>query len=310
MQKTTSLAIGVALLTVLPQISAQSSDVDCMPSYTWAYNQKNQSPCVVASYLEGVCNGNGWSVPALPPGDLYLGPTEAQAQQCECNTVVYSLISACGACQNASFIGWTEWTDNCTSQSPSSGYPETIPAGTEVPGWAYLALDNDYWNATAAQEDLSAPASTAGSTPSASAISPPSNSIISSSSTSTSTKSSKSDVGAIAGGVVGGVVGIAIITAVTVVILRRRNRGTKQPSNQEKASWYNRPPSDYRAVNNASRQRDTKLYDPNDPTTFPRSPEPSVVYTTHTTYTAPLSPTSGAHTSISRSGQYNGVPEV
>ena len=35
---------------------------------------------------------------------MYGGPTAAQSNLCQCNTVVYSLVSACAACQGSSSI--------------------------------------------------------------------------------------------------------------------------------------------------------------------------------------------------------------
>lgn len=45
-----------------------------------------------------------FGIPPLPSGIMYGGPTAAQSNLCECNTVVYSLVSACAACQGGSWI--------------------------------------------------------------------------------------------------------------------------------------------------------------------------------------------------------------
>jgi hypothetical protein len=39
-------------------------------------------------------------VTAASPGAMYPGPSADTANECMCNTVTYSMISACGACQN------------------------------------------------------------------------------------------------------------------------------------------------------------------------------------------------------------------
>ncbi|KAH7929703.1 hypothetical protein BV22DRAFT_1029106 [Leucogyrophana mollusca] len=304
-----SWIMGVAvLLAALSGAKAQESNVTCMASYSWANNQLHQDPCTVASWLEGVCYSNGWVIPALGTGNVYLGPTATQSQPCECNTVVYSLMSACGACQGASFVSWSEWIVNCTTSG--SGYPEEIPSGTEVPGWAYLDLPTGYWNATAAQADLAAPASTApGSMQSTQSAMP-----APSSSPSVAASSTKnSHAGAIAGGVVGGVAGVAIVSLLIVVFLRRRAKNARQlQGGQPTPSWHNPVVQTQYIVNGVPQPypegAQTKLYDPADPSTFPRSPEPSVVYTTYTA--APLSPVSGEYSSLSRPGQYTGAPEV
>ena len=41
--------------------------------------------------------------PPLAPGEVYRGPDTDTS--CQCNTVFYSLLSACGACQGHDFIG-------------------------------------------------------------------------------------------------------------------------------------------------------------------------------------------------------------
>ena len=47
----------------------------------------------------------GFSIPALLPQNSYTGPSGADDDDlCKCNTVVYNLISACDACQGASWI--------------------------------------------------------------------------------------------------------------------------------------------------------------------------------------------------------------
>ena len=81
-------------------------------------NHKGQSPCLVAAYLNGQC----LSVPAastvLPlsniPGfvDYYAPPAPGllEPTACSCNTVLYSLLAACGECQGqgqASYVSLT-----------------------------------------------------------------------------------------------------------------------------------------------------------------------------------------------------------
>ncbi|KDQ33448.1 hypothetical protein PLEOSDRAFT_1110582 [Pleurotus ostreatus PC15] len=125
------------LLVSLPQATSQSSGVTCMASFSWASNSLKQSPCLVAAYLLGTCSGGAHEVPPLPDNKHYVGPTTATADACQCNTVVYSLMSACGECQNRTISGWGEWSANCPHVDINV-FPGEIPAGTRVPGWAYL----------------------------------------------------------------------------------------------------------------------------------------------------------------------------
>lgn len=73
-----------------------------------------------------------FTVDALPPGYEYSGPGVLDGDDlCKCNTVTYSLLCACGACQEdlwiryefitsfyiplyKSIISWSEWITNCT----------------------------------------------------------------------------------------------------------------------------------------------------------------------------------------------------
>lgn len=46
-----------------------------------------------------------FTVPPLPPGYKYAGPSSFDGSNlCKCNTIVYSLLSACGACQGESWF--------------------------------------------------------------------------------------------------------------------------------------------------------------------------------------------------------------
>ena len=88
---------------------------------TQSFNSLGQNPCTVVAYLMETCYGVGnyqnsgvWSAPShvSPPVgydtstlglwvNAYLGPDPEQVQQggaCWCNTVAYSLISACSEC--------------------------------------------------------------------------------------------------------------------------------------------------------------------------------------------------------------------
>jgi hypothetical protein len=46
-----------------------------------------------------------FTIDALPPGYMYYGPNGADdSNLCKCNTVAYSLMSACGGCQGAEWV--------------------------------------------------------------------------------------------------------------------------------------------------------------------------------------------------------------
>ncbi|KAH7929702.1 hypothetical protein BV22DRAFT_1029104 [Leucogyrophana mollusca] len=279
---------------------AQYADVTCFSNYTWANNNMGQTPCVVASYLQAPCHPNGANITALTNSSYEYTPPQV-VTQCECNTVLYSLVSACGGCQGAEWVTWQYWITNCSGNTYNEEYPRPLPSQTEVPAWAYLGLTNGTWDPVAAQQDLSAPESSASAVPSSTAISTPSTSA---STTSTPTPKS-SNVGAIVGGVVGGVVGLAILSILIFLFLRRRSRSTGSDTTSGKmmhpdhAPMSQSYPHDFNVSQAYGQPDQTKLYNPDDPTTFPRSPEPSVVYTAST---LPVSPT--------RPGHFTGAPEL
>jgi hypothetical protein len=46
----------------------------------------------------------GFTLSALDPGYVYLGPDATNANQCRCSSVYYSLLAACSVCQTRNFI--------------------------------------------------------------------------------------------------------------------------------------------------------------------------------------------------------------
>lgn len=72
-----------------------------------------------------------------------------------CSTPVYMLESACGACQNRTFISWSNWKFYCpTGMLQDEGtYNQIIPSGTLVPHWAYLKPSDysDFFDPSAAK---------------------------------------------------------------------------------------------------------------------------------------------------------------
>ncbi|EGN97447.1 hypothetical protein SERLA73DRAFT_169774 [Serpula lacrymans var. lacrymans S7.3] len=307
------VAVVVTLMSIRG-VATQTSNVTCASSFGWANNSLNQTPCTVASYLEGVCNGGEWDIPALPPNEHYLAPSLSDANNCQCNSVVYSLISACAACQNQLWVSWDTWSTNCSGYVYFMTYPNNIPQETVVPAWAYLnvtAVGAGTFSINASMQDSSAPASSATSSQSTlGPISNPTNIPLSSS------KSSSSNTGAIAGGVVGGVVGLAIIVAGAVWFMRRRARSADRYL-REKPSFDSSPigqtisPYNFNEPVQGSTQALPKVYDPDDPSTFPHSPGPSMTYTTSPSGLLVSSPRSPLDfQAMRRPGNYTGAPEI
>jgi len=240
-----SLTFAVVFVTLLIRGgSAQSqTNATCLASFGWANNSLGQSPCLVAAYLQGACDSGTFFIPALPNGTHYLGPTLENSNPCQCSTVLYSVVSACAACQGQSYDTWSAWSTNCSNIYPLV-FPDNIPSGTAVPGWAYLDVRvGDGFNVAAAERDSNAPESTgttiptgtifSTSTPSStSSSSATSSSPTASPSPSASAKSSSksSNAGAIAGGVVGGTVLLGILAAFAFWYRRHGARPSVRPT--------------------------------------------------------------------------------
>lgn len=286
-----ALSLAVALL---PSARSQTTNATCVnPASSWTSNSRGQSPCLMTAYLENACEPDaGWEVIALPtPGNnqTYGGPSASQATPCTCSSAVYSLISACAYCQGNPAPFWSDWTEDC-STSYNGVYPHTIPEGTTIPAWAFGSISGDQWDPTIAraaqqanpQESL-APGATPISTGSSSTSSSPTSSSTAPPSPSNTTFPStkkKSNVGAIVGGTVGGILG-AIALAIVGFFVRRGHQKSISTStaelpfsnvnNDEKSVSTGVPtvPSSPDHLMATNQQPPMKLYDPNDPSTFP-----------------------------------------
>ncbi|KAJ7685370.1 hypothetical protein DFH06DRAFT_40683 [Mycena polygramma] len=211
--------------------TAQTTNATCDISHKWASNSQKQSPCVVASSLLAVCSGS-YEVYALPESFHYDGPDMQDANPCQCNTVVYSLLAECGLCQNRTITMWSLWETNCASVSISS-FPLPIPAGLHVPGWAYLDVKGpDTFNESLALANANITESTAIPQPSMTSATPVATSTSSTSSAvaQPTTVSDSSDVSAvnqkrsnaIGGGVVGGLFALILVFSLALWVYRRR----------------------------------------------------------------------------------------
>jgi hypothetical protein len=107
-----SMGKHIVVTTVFGLSGPLSDPMHCVQ----AFNSLGQSPCTVAAYMIATCNRGGeylvcWLIQALcshlyvdftlsplDPGESYFDGNTTFSS-CECTTVGYSLISACGACQ-------------------------------------------------------------------------------------------------------------------------------------------------------------------------------------------------------------------
>ncbi|KAI0812735.1 hypothetical protein BC629DRAFT_1475329 [Irpex lacteus] len=167
---------------------------NCSDDLSWTANDRGQSTCLVAAYLCDACRTNessttqeaDCSIPNLTPGGQFY-VNHNTPNECDCNSVVYSLISACSLCQGAAVLPWTSWIEDCKN-SFLEQFPASIPSNVSVPAWAYLDVaSSNTFNASIAQSfaetahlsDSSAvpvPTSSAASSDSSLPSSPPSSS--------------------------------------------------------------------------------------------------------------------------------------
>ncbi|KAF8510583.1 hypothetical protein BU17DRAFT_70018 [Hysterangium stoloniferum] len=312
---------------------------------TDTFNEKNLSPCLVASALMVPCSNGNIDVGPISKGYVYVNPTPTS---CGCSTVVYSLMAACAACQGVEpgITKWSEWIQNC---SPSdiliSQYSMPIPQNISIPSWAYVNVATlDEWDSSAAfyihglsVSDSAAVASATGtsglpnttSIASATATDGVSNTtevatvtgVIASTGTvaSAGALSKKSNHTGTIAGVVGGVVGLALI-AVGVYILVMRRHNTTSPASRGDAEKFHfaasTSSSGFLPPTVATPTEPKRLYDPSDPSTFPDTYAPSL----------PHAPATGASDSVAAynhpqnrlsspasgkpSTHYNGVAEL
>lgn len=281
--------VPLALSLFASKSAAQLSEAVCDPGYEWAFNSKGQSPCVMASYLYAVCGGTA-SMDKLEPGWVYLTPWANYSNPCQCNTVTYSLSNVCQLCQTVAsrdLYTWGTWTTNCSAADISNGFfPEEIPYGTAIPAWAFQSQTTDgRFSLIEAQNIADTNKTEAMRAVPSSSVPAPSESAsgsapIPSGGQDTDKKSSSSTpVGAIVGGVVGGVAGLALLLGLGWFLMRRRrNQGQPSPTLDTNPIMLPQP-----VPTPMSAMTEHKLYDPNDPTTFPppmtsSPPPPSGMY--------------------------------
>jgi len=310
----------LAFLAVSPGVLAQtappiSTNATCLSTDAGFYNSKGQSPCLVAAYLGASCNGGEYTVPALQPGEHYVGIEPGKTDPCLCSTVMYSTMAACSVCQNMTFIAWSGWSQSCTAVYISS-FPGTINSNTSIPGWAYENVTaTDDFNPAEALADHS-PESTAAPQQQITLTS----GITSPTIISSPAASHHSNTGAIAGGVVGGVVALALIGLALFFFLRRRASRVPSVVGSDNNTYTDKqesllaisPYSPVPYMSSPGSHDQPKLYNPDDPSTYPLaqpapgSPPPFANHSSAGSipYTPPIN-----NVGVS-SGMYRGMPEV
>ncbi|KAF8332467.1 hypothetical protein F5887DRAFT_47204 [Amanita rubescens] len=128
-------------LVAVPVIVAQDSSniANCTDSrYDWTFSSLGQSPCYVANVISEQCSGQMYGVPPTGPEHNYSPlPSYYADYTCFCNTVWYSLLSACALCQDGNWLTWPDYSLTC-NKTYLMEYPDPIPSNTSIPTWAYL----------------------------------------------------------------------------------------------------------------------------------------------------------------------------
>ncbi|KAF8728466.1 hypothetical protein AX14_006592 [Amanita brunnescens Koide BX004] len=185
-------------------------------SDSWMDNAFGQNPCRVAEFLSYPCNA--WTVTPLSNGSQWY--TGVSDNTCDCNTVMYNLLSACSMCQGGSQQGWQTYSQNCSLKYVGQ-YPEEILSTTSVPHWAYIDIsDTNLLNLSQAEAVGDSPETTGGlistATVTATRITR-----VTATASGTNGKG-PSIVGPIVGGVVGGVAFVVLVAAVGFYFITRR----------------------------------------------------------------------------------------
>ncbi|KAF8491361.1 hypothetical protein F5888DRAFT_1736754 [Russula emetica] len=245
----------------------------CSTSWRWSYNSLGQNACTVAAHLMSTCNEGSFSIEALAPGNHYTGPSDYEdTDLCKCNTVTYSLLSACVACQGEEWISWPKYMHNCTKVLPSSSFPNPVPSGTRVPYWALIDVTiKDTWDALQAYTIGGTPEAGPGTLlghpirfiqtskdlpPGAAPKWTDSGVPLTTSPTNTSTRGSSLNARSIAGVFVGRVAAFSIICAAIFYLRRRRPRAQSPASmgddvhHPQMEAW--KSPSDRAAADSSS----------------------------------------------------------
>lgn len=279
-------ALLTSLFIVSALVVAQINVPNCnSTSWQWTFNSLGQNPCTVLGHMMSTCNGGQYTVFQLQPGWVYFGPSGIDnANLCECSTVGYSLYSACGACQEQEWVTWSQWVTNCTKTLPPSSFPNPVPSQIRVPHWVLLDVTNEnLWNANKSYLVGDSPELGPGAVLGPSGVSTSSDTSPTGSPT-LSPPVNHTNTGAIVGGVVGGVAAISIAVAVIFYLRRRRSRAPSAASPgvsaPQPAPDEIQQPLTEEGMNAGSSLPGTssmpgtpgapmRLYDPNDPTTFP-----------------------------------------
>ncbi|KAF8520496.1 hypothetical protein BU17DRAFT_89094 [Hysterangium stoloniferum] len=129
---------------------ARAASIICAQSFDWLNNDQGDNPCTVASSILKQCDPNQtFTLSPIKSGQTYLSPSAQQADTYLCNTVIYSLVSACATCQDGTFQTYPQWSSNCPADKiqQSGRFPNQTVLLTPLPSYASFPLTlNGSWD--------------------------------------------------------------------------------------------------------------------------------------------------------------------
>ncbi|KLO10746.1 hypothetical protein SCHPADRAFT_942608 [Schizopora paradoxa] len=137
----------VILAWLATSARAQGTTVSCLPGNEFLNNALGQTPCMLFAILSSGCNSSAVSISPLPQGEqgkqlVYLNPPNngiGPSSLCTCNSVTYSIMSACSICQSQTYMTWDNWSGPCSSKALGQ-FSTELPPGASVPAWAFASL--------------------------------------------------------------------------------------------------------------------------------------------------------------------------
>ncbi|CAK5280207.1 unnamed protein product [Mycena citricolor] len=234
----TSALFWLAVDLLLAVANGQTTNATCQAGHNWAFNSQKQSPCLVAAQLIAVCSP-AYEVYALPDSYHYEGPSGTDANPCQCNTVVYSLLAECGLCQGRSISQLSPVTDGVFGRSTAHRLPQhslnpfrLVCMFLVGPFWTFRRatwLTSDSFNELNALNSanltestmIPLPSSTLGTGTSASPT--PTSAALEN-----SANAMQRHANAVGGGVLGGVAALLLVAGVSFWIRHRKQRLARQ----------------------------------------------------------------------------------
>ncbi|WWC72774.1 uncharacterized protein I206_106738 [Kwoniella pini CBS 10737] len=181
------------ILLLLQSVKGQSTNATCssIESTSWMFNNDGESPCLVWSKIQSLClpQTSYINVPPLLDQSYSYNLLNPQSSQCQCNSISYSLMSACALCQypNAALPSEQEWSNGCGSYTDDGlGFNETV---LSIPAFAFHQWSGGVFSPDTAQSSKIIPTQSYSTTLSRS-FPPPSSTSHSNSSKSPSSSSS------------------------------------------------------------------------------------------------------------------------